>query len=64
MPAGCAHGFQTLEDGSETGYLISAFYEPSAASGVRHDDVTFAVRWPLPISVISEKDRAWPDFQG
>jgi dTDP-4-dehydrorhamnose 3,5-epimerase len=62
IPEGFAHGFQTLVDDCEVSYLISAFYEPTAASGVRHDDPAFGVVWPLPVSVISDKDRAWPDF--
>jgi dTDP-4-dehydrorhamnose 3,5-epimerase len=62
IPKGFAHGFQTLCDDVEVGYLISAFYAPAAASGVRHDDPAFAVEWPQPVSVISEKDRTWPDF--
>jgi len=62
VPEGFAHGFQTLCDDTEAGYLISAFYAPEAADGVRHDDPAFAIAWPLPVSVISEKDAAWPDF--
>jgi dTDP-4-dehydrorhamnose 3,5-epimerase len=64
IPNGFAHGFQTLEDDSEVFYLISQFYTPDAASGVRHDDPRFAIDWPLPVSVISERDRNWPDFAG
>jgi dTDP-4-dehydrorhamnose 3,5-epimerase len=64
IPKGFAHGFQTLTDDVETGYLISAFYEPSAATGVRHDDPAFGIEWPLPVAVMSEKDAAWPDFTG
>ncbi len=62
IPRGFAHGFQTLTDDVEVGYLISAFYEPTAASGVRHNDPAFGIAWPLPVTVISDKDRAWPDF--
>ncbi len=62
IPKGFAHGFQALTDNAEVGYLISAFYEPSAAGGVRYDDPAFGITWPLPVSVISEKDAAWPDF--
>ncbi len=62
IPEGFAHGFQTLTDDVEIGYLISAYYEPSAAAGVRHDDPAFGVKWPLPVSVISDKDQNWPDF--
>ena len=64
IPAGFAHGFETLLEDTEVRYLISAFYEPSAASGLRHDDPAFAIPWPLPVAVISAKDRAWPDFAG
>lgn len=64
VPKGVAHGFQTLLDATEVGYLISAFYAPEAASGVRHDDPAFGIEWPLPVSVISDKDLAWPGFSG
>ena len=64
IPKGFAHGFQTLTDNVEVGYLISAFYESSAASGVRHDDPAFGIEWPLPVTVISEKDKSWADFTG
>lgn len=63
VPAQFAHGFQTLHDDTEVGYLISAFYTPLAARGVRYDDPTFAIDWPLPVAEISEKDRTWAAFQ-
>jgi dTDP-4-dehydrorhamnose 3,5-epimerase len=59
IPKGFAHGFQTLTDDAEIHYLISAFYEPSAGSGVRFDDPAFGIAWPLPVSTMSEKDRGW-----
>jgi dTDP-4-dehydrorhamnose 3,5-epimerase len=63
VPAGLAHGFQTLLPDTEVGYLISAFYAPAAAAGNRHDDPAFAIAWPLPVADISPKDRAWPDWR-
>jgi dTDP-4-dehydrorhamnose 3,5-epimerase len=60
IPEGFAHGFQTLCDGAEVAYAISAFYAPEAASGVRFDDPAFGIRWPLPVSVISDRDMGWP----
>jgi dTDP-4-dehydrorhamnose 3,5-epimerase len=63
VPAGLAHGFQTLLPDTEVGYLISAFYAPAAAAGIRHDDPAFAIAWPLPVADISPKDRAWPDWR-
>ena len=62
IPKGFAHGFQTLEDECEIGYLISEFYVPEASSGVRFDDPAFAIEWPLAVSVMSDKDKAWADF--
>lgn len=62
VPAGLAHGFQTLLPDTEVAYLISAFYAPAAAAGIRHDDPAFAIAWPLPVADISPKDRAWPDW--
>jgi dTDP-4-dehydrorhamnose 3,5-epimerase len=62
VPKGFAHGYQTLTDDVEVSYLISAFYMPEAAAGFRHDDPAIQVRWPLPISLISDKDRSWPEF--
>lgn len=63
IPKGFAHGFQSLSDDVEVGYLISAFYAPEAAAGVRYDDDAFRIDWPLLPSAMSEKDRAWPDFK-
>jgi len=63
VPEGFAHGFQTLRDGTEILYQISQYYIPAAARGIRFDDPALAVRWPLPVAVISERDRAWPDFR-
>lgn len=62
IPSGFAHGFQTLSGDAEVSYLISAFYEPSAASGFRYDDAAFSIRWPLAVSVISDRDKAWPSL--
>jgi|SRR5215831_6479000 len=62
IPAGLAHGFQTLRDDVEVGYLISAYHTPAAGNGIRYDDSAFGIDWPLPIASISEADKKWPDF--
>ncbi len=62
LPQGIAHGYQTLEDDTRVEYHISAEYTPSAAVGVRYDDPRFGISWPLPVTVISERDRTWPDY--
>ncbi len=62
VPAGVAHGFQTLTDAAEVFYQMSEFYDPASARGVRWDDPAFQVTWPREISVVSERDLAFPDF--
>ena len=62
VPALFAHGFQTLTDDADVEYQMSEFHTPGAAAGFRYDDPAFAIPWPLPISVISPKDFAWPPF--
>jgi dTDP-4-dehydrorhamnose 3,5-epimerase len=63
VPEGCAHGFITLEPETTVEYLISAFYAPQASAGVRWDDPSFGVKWPLEPTVISARDRGWPEFE-
>jgi dTDP-4-dehydrorhamnose 3,5-epimerase len=63
VPEGCAHGFLTLDDGSEVHYQISQSYAPEAARGVRWDDPAFAISWPDEVVVINERDRSYPNFQ-
>lgn len=62
VPPGCAHGFQTLEDGCEVEYQMSEYYRPEAGRGVRWNDPAFGIHWPLPVTRISERDRTYPDF--
>lgn len=64
VPKGFAHGFITLTDDAVVGYQVSAFHAPEAERGARHDDPAFGIAWPVPVSVIADKDRAWPDFPG
>jgi dTDP-4-dehydrorhamnose 3,5-epimerase len=60
VPTGCAHGYLTLQPGSEVHYLTSHEYVPSAAKGIRYDDPTVGVQWPAPVTTISESDLEWP----
>jgi dTDP-4-dehydrorhamnose 3,5-epimerase len=62
IPAGFAHGFQTLLDNSEVFYQMSEFYHAEAARGVRWNDPAFRISWPLTDPFLSEKDRTYPDF--
>jgi len=58
--AGFAHGFQTLEPDSEVLYQMSESYRPELSRGVRYDDPPIGIRWPLAMTVISERDRGLP----
>lgn len=64
VPEGFAHGFITLEDAVEVTYQVSQFYTPEAERGVRWDDPAFGIEWPLTPTVISDKDKRWPDYTG
>jgi len=59
VPGRFAHGYQALEDGTETTYQTSEFYTPESESGLSPLDPRLALKWPLPVSVISAKDSAW-----
>ena len=63
IPAGCAHGFQTLDDDCEVAYQISEFYHPECSRPVRWNDRAFGIEWPLPVTVMSAADRTYPDFK-
>lgn len=60
VPEHCAHGYQTLDEYTETYYMTSGFYTPSSVCGVRFDDPVFSIQWPLVAKVVSEQDRNWP----
>jgi dTDP-4-dehydrorhamnose 3,5-epimerase len=63
IPAGCAHGFLTLEDNCEVFYMMGETYFPDLAKGVRWNDPAFGIRWPGEPAVMAPKDAAWPDFE-
>ena len=60
VPGRFAHGYQALEDGTETSYLVGEFYAPEFEGGLRHDDPRLGLAWPLPAGEMTEKDRSWP----
>lgn len=64
VPKDFAQGFQSLEDNSEIMYLVSEVYTPAAEAGIRYNDPSIGIEWPLPVSMITEKDANLPDFSG
>jgi dTDP-4-dehydrorhamnose 3,5-epimerase len=62
VPPGCGHGHQTLTGDAELYYQMSDYYAPEYERGVRWDDPTLAIDWPLPPSSISDRDRELPSL--
>jgi dTDP-4-dehydrorhamnose 3,5-epimerase len=59
IPERFGHGYQTLEDATDTIYMVGEFYAPGVEGGLLHDDPALGLEWPLPVAVISEKDKGW-----
>jgi dTDP-4-dehydrorhamnose 3,5-epimerase len=63
VPAGFAHGFQSLSDHSEVFYQISESFRSEFSRGVRWNDAAFRIEWPLEPAFLSDRDRSFPDFK-
>jgi dTDP-4-dehydrorhamnose 3,5-epimerase len=59
VPERFAHGYQVLEDGTETTYQVGEFYAPETEGGLSPFDPDLGLSWPMETSEISEKDAAW-----
>lgn len=64
VPKDFAHGFVTLVDDTTAFYMVSQFYTPGAESGIRWNDPSFKIAWPIEPRLISQKDSNWDDFAG
>jgi len=62
VPKGFAHGFITLTDNTEAMYFVDEFYSPETERGIRYDDPKFQIGWPAQPTLVSDKDKAYPDF--
>ena len=62
IPENFAHGMITLQDNTEVTYLITQFYTPGAEGGIRWNDPAIGIHWPVSPSIITEKDKNYPDF--
>ena len=60
VPERFAHGYQVLADKTETSYQVGEFYTPGTEGGLLYSDPRLGLSWPLPVTVISPKDAAWP----
>ena len=59
VPERFAHGYQTLEEGTEVTYQAGEFYTPGQEGGVRWSDPLLGLAWPLPVTDMSPKDDGW-----
>src|SRR6185369_8701490 len=59
VPERFGHGYQALRDKTETSYQVGEFYTPGSEGGLMYNDPRLKLQWPLPVSVISEKDAVW-----
>jgi dTDP-4-dehydrorhamnose 3,5-epimerase len=64
VPPGCANGYEALADGTEVTYLAGEFYHGESEHGIRWNDPSFSIEWPIREGVmLSPKDAAWPDWK-
>jgi dTDP-4-dehydrorhamnose 3,5-epimerase len=59
VPERFAHGYQALEDKTETSYQVGEFYAPGTEGGLHYQDPRLGLEWPLPVTQISDKDAKW-----
>jgi dTDP-4-dehydrorhamnose 3,5-epimerase len=60
IPAGFAHGFQTITDSCELIYHHSEMYNKDAEAGIRYNDPAINIQWPVALTEISERDATHP----
>jgi dTDP-4-dehydrorhamnose 3,5-epimerase len=58
VPAGCAHGFQALTGPADVAYRIDRPHDPAQDVSIAFDDPELAIAWPLPVTLMSDRDRA------
>lgn len=64
VPERFAHGYQALRDNTDTSYQVGEFYTPNMDGGLLYSDPRLQLDWPLPVSVISDKDKSWKLLDG
>jgi dTDP-4-dehydrorhamnose 3,5-epimerase len=62
IPPGFAHGFVTLTERAQFFYKCTAEYRKESEAGIRWNDPTIGIAWPLNEVTVSERDRSLPLF--
>jgi dTDP-4-dehydrorhamnose 3,5-epimerase len=60
VPAGCAHGYQTLEDDVEVLYAMSSRHAAQAARSILWSDPALRIAWPILAPIVSRGDAGAP----
>lgn len=60
VPKGFAHGYQALCDDAVVHYMVSSYYAPEFEGGRRFNDPKLSIKWPHPVTAVSDKDYRWP----
>ncbi|SFW47241.1 dTDP-4-dehydrorhamnose 3,5-epimerase family protein [Amycolatopsis australiensis] len=62
IPAGCAHGFQSLTDPSDVAYRIDRAHDPAEDITISYKDPELDISWPLPVTMVSDRDERAPSL--
>jgi dTDP-4-dehydrorhamnose 3,5-epimerase len=60
VPVGFAHGFCVLSDVADVAYKLTSLYAPDTEAGIRWDDPSVGVEWPVSDPLLSERDKVAP----
>ena len=62
IPAGCAHGYLTLESNSTLIYFMDKEYSAENSTGLLWRDPKLSINWPSVPSLVSKRDSNWPQL--
>lgn len=60
IPEGFAHGFCVVSEFATFSYQCTDLYDPKADGGIRWDDASIGIDWPLSDPTLSDKDARAP----
>lgn len=63
IPPGFAHGYLVLSDTADVFYKCTAEYREDLTRGIRWDDPTLGIPWPLEAPIVSPADKKQPTFR-